>query len=390
MINPLYNFARSLVFVLFFFSLKWSHYFSRLSTETYMFLFSLLFLALFFGRFLKKETMFLPLTNRNIRFKKSYFVIIILFVIDFVYLKEIPLINAIFNSGTYYKDLDHIPLVYPLITSISVFLIVFYFYYYISFKEKIYLTYILILLIPLVLNIGRGLVVMALLPCLLIYLSQLDFRNSYKKIGRLLLISFVFIILFGQLGNVRSTERIKNENNDLNSIIIVAGQATEEFKNSIVPSEFFWLYLYAASPIANFDNILAKRNFIDYSSLSEFIVYNFMPQSLQKRFLGEFKKNTKYLIIDTFNVSTMFALPYFQYGWWGVFFFLFIYVLFFVIAYIIVRGSNYRVLFLAFFSTSFILGWFSNALVLDVIFIPIAICIFLSILNRKRSKPRVF
>tara|TARA_B110000503_G_C7095106_1_gene391204 strand:- start:319 stop:1386 length:1068 start_codon:yes stop_codon:yes gene_type:complete len=355
-----------------------------------MFLFSLLFLALFFGRFLKKETMFLPLTNRNIRFKKSYFVIIILFVIDFVYLKEIPLINAIFNSGTYYKDLDHIPLVYPLITSISVFLIVFYFYYYISFKEKIYLTYILILLIPLVLNIGRGLVVMALLPCLLIYLSQLDFRNSYKKIGRLLLISFVFIILFGQLGNVRSTERIKNENNDLNSIIIVAGQATEEFKNSIVPSEFFWLYLYAASPIANFDNILAKRNFIDYSSLSEFIVYNFMPQSLQKRFLGEFKKNTKYLIIDTFNVSTMFALPYFQYGWWGVFFFLFIYVLFFVIAYIIVRGSNYRVLFLAFFSTSFILGWFSNALVLDVIFIPIAICIFLSILNRKRSKPRVF
>lgn len=384
MLNPFYNLAFSLAFVLFCFSLKWSYYFSSLGSEIWFFLFSLFFLSLFLGRCLKKETVFLPLKDQDISFKKLYLAIIILFILDFVYMKQIPLINAIFNNGTYYKDLEHIPIVYPLITSASVFLIVFYFYQYISFKKKNYLAYSLILFIPFILNIGRGLVVIALLPCFLIYLSQLDFKKSYKKIVRLFLITLLLSILFGKLGNVRSSERIKNKTDDLNSIILQAGEATEEFKKSILPAELFWIYLYTASPIANFDNIVDKRNIIDYSTLGEFVVYNFMPQSLQKRLLGEFKKNTNYLVVDTFNVSTMFALPYFQYGWWGLCMFLLIYFLFFIFSYIIVKGSNYKVVFLAFFSSSFILGWFSNALVLDVVFVPIAICILLSIKNRQK------
>ncbi|MGB0879641.1 MAG: O-antigen polymerase [Polaribacter sp.] len=316
--------------------------------------------------------------NKKVSFKKLSLFVYSIFLLDFLYIKEIPLINAILTKGSYYKDLEHIPMIYPLVSSISVFLIVFYFYQYISFKNKRYLSNVFILLVPIILNVGRGIVVMALIPCLLIYLSELDFKKSYKKIAKLFLILFSLSYLFGLLGDVRISEKLKNKDKNNNDIILQAGEATSEFRESIFPGEMFWVYLYITSPISNFDNAVTYNKKIGLSSLNEFIVYNFLPQSLQKKFLGKFEKNTNYLVVDTFNVSTMYLLPYFQFGWLGVFFFLIIYFVIFFLCFHIVRRGNYKVVFLALFSNSFIIGWFSNALVLDVIFIPILICVILS------------
>jgi hypothetical protein len=222
---------------------------------------------------------------------------------------------------------------------------------------------------------------MAFIPCLLIYLSETNLKKSYKKIVKLFLILFTLTYFFGLLGDIRATERLKEKNNNLNDIILQAGDATEDFKESIFPNEIFWVYLYVTSPICNFNNVLINKQSFEETNLSEFLVYNFLPQSLQKRFLVEFEKNTSFLVVDTFNVSTMFLLPYFQFGWLGISFFLLIYFILFYIYFLFVRRSNYKVIFLAFFSNSFILGWFSNVIVLDVVFVPIFICVLLSFKN---------
>ncbi|WP_207641503.1 O-antigen polymerase [Clostridium sp. KNHs214] len=320
-------------------------------------------------------------TNINIFSSKKMITIIFLgYVINFLYSKEVPLINSIFGIGTYYKDIATIPTFYPLLNSMNVFFVIYNFYLYLNLNEKRHLHTSIILLIPFLITMGRGLIVMAITPCVLMYLSQNIKRFVNKKTYKVIIFLLIFTFLFGYLGNLRTTQSHLKNISPTERILYV-GNATEQFWNKPIPKEYFWAYIYVASPISNFDNFTQY----DYegSTFGGFVAYNFLPQSIRKRVIDENSIDKKiYLIVDEFNVSTAYGIPFYQLGWIGVLLYQLIYYLIFIFMFIIVQRSYYQTIFLSLYSMTSIYSLFSNIFVLDIVAIPIILCVLLSVKKR--------
>jgi len=381
MINPFYVLVFSGITVISMFFLKWSIFYNQLSLQMYMFFIINTATAFSLGFIFRKK----------LRYKNTYFrikypkliggVILLGFLFDILYSKEIPLVSMLTSSGSRYDEVEHLPLFYPLLSSVNVFVIVCLFYSYLCCKNKVCLYVALLLLFPFVINVGRGLVVMSIVPCLLMYLSTKNMFLSVKKIATIFLVLLSILYVFGYAGNIRSasvlSERLHRTSTD--EIILSLGGATEEFKESYIPSEFLWGYLYVVSPICNLNNNILIG--ISEGGGDEFFVYNFAPQSMQKNMFTKFEKDKSFLVVDTFNVSTAFALPYSQFGWAGVFFFqVYLYVLFFFFLFLL-QKSKYKIIYLSLFSTSMLLVWFENVLVLDVIAIPLCLSATMGVLK---------
>jgi oligosaccharide repeat unit polymerase len=379
MINPFFVSSFTLLLVLGFHQLKWSNLYTVLSFNSILFIVLLIISNLFFALVFKKYFKYKVIPFKNINLKVWIIPLIILYIINFLYSGEVPLINLIFNIGTYYKDIEMIPTLFPLLMSINVFLIIYSFSIFNQTKKRKYLKYTLLLLVPIILNNGRGVLVMAVLPCALIYFSSLKLRFLRKHFHVFILGSIFASFVFGYIGNSRMDTR-----ND----ILAIGHANQEFLNYGIPSEFFWTYLYVVSPISNFDNFILNDS--KPSSFFEYFVYNFLPQSLNKSLIDTEEIDRKdFLVIDTFNVSTTYGLAFVMQGWLGVFFYILIYNFFLIFSYFLTKGTPYELILLSLFSMISALSLFSNILVLDVVFIPILITLLLSF-NRKFIKKLTF
>jgi len=81
---------------------------------------------------------------------------------------------------------------------------------------------------------------------------------SYGKIPRQLfyilpIVVVCLLYLFGVLGTLRQS-RAAHTGYD-NTLILKSGKASEAFTHSPIPNEFFWAYVYMASPLANLQQI---------------------------------------------------------------------------------------------------------------------------------------
>ena len=72
-------------------------------------------------------------------------------------------------------------------------------------------------------------------------------KNIIRKLFVLVAFGITAIYMFGYLGNLRSS------NGDPTYIPRASG-ATDKFLDSKIPKEFYWGYLYIASPVANLQN----------------------------------------------------------------------------------------------------------------------------------------
>jgi oligosaccharide repeat unit polymerase len=381
MLNPFYMYMFSNIFVLVFFSFQWSNYYQNLSVELFSFLIINTLISGFIGFFLKKKLRFRAVYKKLPNPKILFLLIYFGYFVNLLYARELPIINVLFNIGSYYKDIENIPSFYPILTALNIFYFVYLFSIYISFKDKKYFYMSLLLLLPLIANMGRGLLVMALIPAVLIFLAHRKSFFSFRGVIKVFTGVVIFTIIFGYLGDIRSVSMAEHrlKNIDVNELILSLGDATNEFRESHIPDSFFWIYLYTVSPVSNLNNIIQHDSL--NSNFSEFFVYNFAPQSLQKIFLGKLEKDKSNLVVDTFNVSTMYALPYTQLGWLGIALFQIIFYILFFILFLILHNSDYKVIFLSFFSSVMLLSGFANMLVLDVIFIPISLCVLLALAN---------
>jgi hypothetical protein len=373
MINPFYLSAISYISVFLVFSLKWSRYYQYLSENILLFFLVNIVLSILLGFYFGKSLKFQNIPNKDKRINFYVILIIVGYFINFMYAREIPLINVIFKIGSYYKDIEMIPTFFPLLTSLTVFFGIYTFNHYLSFKERNYLYKSLILFLLILMNMGRGVLIMALIPCFLLFLSHRKFNINFKNSIGILILLFIILFGFGYLGNVKTFEDPNYRSNTGN--ILVLGSATEEFKESIVPYEFFWTYLYVVSPTANLNSFTQNNGNYD-SGFFEFLTFNFFPQSLQKFFINYESINIKrYLVVDNFNVSTAFVVPYIQLGWLGIILYQVIFYLLIFITLFLLRKSPFKSLFLSLVSTVTVLSLFSNMLILDVLIIPIILCI---------------
>lgn len=381
MINPFYLSTVAYLIAILVFSLKWSGHYQDLERDIYLFFAFNILINSVVGFTFRKKLKFVQLDKEDKKINKLNLFIFLGYLVVFLYSKEIPLINIIFGTGNYYKDIEMIPGFFPLLMAINVFTVIYTFYHYVSFKDKKYFYHVLFLLLPIILYNARGILIMTLIPCFLLFYAAKGSKFMTKRVLKIIGIALISFYIFGYAGNLRSTEMQLQGFNDANELILSLGDAVGEFRESMVPSELFWVYLYIASPIANFNAYI--NNSHQDGQMSEFIIYNFFPQSFQKYILtGDEIDPKEHLVVDTFNASTAYAIPYKQFGWLGVFLYQIGYYVFFCICFIMLHGSRYKSVLLSLYSVIALLSLFYNMLVLDVLMIPIFLCLIFNVINK--------
>ncbi|MBN1111281.1 MAG: oligosaccharide repeat unit polymerase [Bacteroidales bacterium] len=221
------------------------------------------------------------------------------------------------------------------------------FHQFISQKSfKLFLLFMLSVL-PHLLVINRGGLMLIVSSCLVIIIMKKGYIK-FKMFLKLIIFSLVLLSLFGIMGNLRS----KYSRSDDNYILDVGG-ATPEFRNSIIPKVYFWSYIYIASPLGNLQYIIDYRDVSDFGvvDLIDFGVNATMPNFVSKRISPylktKFHSTDNYLVIKAFNVATMYFIPYYILGWWGLIL-MYLFVISVVISYVIFVKDSSRY---------FITGW---------------------------------
>ena len=375
--NPffIYVFGFALTFLVY--SLDWSNIYPDLSIDMKVF-FTITFISfLFFGilvhllKLIKKTPSYTQVTL----LAKCFYTIYFLYFIEFLYYKDIPLISSLTGgSGVSYMDFG-IPLLHGILISFNSFLIAHSFTVYMSTKRRKVLVYNLFLYLPAILIINRSIIVFGVLTSVIIYLNfakNVGIKNQFK----LLILGFIGLFLFGVIGNLRSG----------GDYIYTQSKATSDFMESSIPKEYYWTYLYVASPLANFQNTVNKK-VVDSYSLKGFLFYENLPKIISKN-LGEplgVEKRDLVRIVPWLTVGTTYARSYAYLGWSGPYLlFLSSLVIYLLVIFLVPKNSNYHITTIAILSVIILLNIFTNMLIVTGISFQLVYCIIFSFFERKR------
>jgi hypothetical protein len=158
----------------------------------------------------------------------------------------------------------------------------------------------------------------------------------------------------------------------------LAGRPSAAFKESGVPSTFFWAYLYLTAPIANLQ-LTVDTDSRGHGSVPEFAASELIPDFLAKRIMPRLNSqiasiagnlSTRDLlyswdqpqISDGLNIATLFGRSYGYFGWIGPPLMFLILSVFILVYLIMTRDSIYQVPCLALLNTLVVFCLFNNML----------------------------
>jgi hypothetical protein len=198
------------------------------------------------------------------------------------------------------------------------------------------------------------------------------FKNQLK----LILLALVGLFFFGYVGNLRSGEEF----------IYTQSKVNKEFMESSIPKEYYWTYLYVASPLANFQNTVNKKNVEEYD-FTGFIFYENLPRIISKN-LGEplnIERKDLVRIVPWLTVGTTYARSYSYLGWGGPYL-LFIanLLVYFLILFLVPKKSNYHITTVAILSVIVLLNIFTNMLIVTGISFQLVYCIVFAFFQDKK------
>jgi hypothetical protein len=326
MINPYYIYILTFGTALFVYQLGWSDLYPTLSLELFLFLIMTFVICLFIGNKIYKPIVknFYSIQYNTTVANTSYF-ILVLWGIEFIYNKGIPLFLITTQGVEYDYTSFGIPSLHVFVSTFSSFLIVYTFHLYVSSKNKKVLTLFFINNIPQILLFSRGAVLINIVSCLFIYLLSikdlLNFNRSLKIFANIMVSLSLLLFLFGSAGNIRSENAYVGREN----IILEIGGATQSFRDSFVPPEFLWAYLYISSPLANLQATINTTkddgNLITIDKIFSFVNSEIFPDFISKRTneLYNHKITGAVLIDPALTVSTVYARSYSVLSWIGMF-----------------------------------------------------------------------
>lgn len=325
-VNPFGAYVLGFVFVLLVYQLGWSEFYPSLSIELLYFLLATVFfsLILYFMVPIKREDNeinFMEMSQKKIIIIIS--IIYIIYIGDFIYHGVVPLFDVIQGGNFFYHDFKGMPFFHPLNATFQVFFANYIFCIYCYKKEKKFLISWIVLLIPLLLSFKRGDLVLSLSTALFIYLFRLS-KLKIISIGKIFFTLLIGMYIFGVAGNYRTTNEFYKEPTNDSSLILKWGKASEAFKESYIPKEYFWSYIYISSPLANLQYNIENnkgewKGFLVYLNAT---IYEIMPDFISKRyndFFCEIGQTDVYLIIPAFNVATYYAESFSRNGFLGMF-----------------------------------------------------------------------
>lgn len=383
-VNPFFMYCISWTVVIIVYNLGWSEWFPKLSNNLFLFLFLSVFLSGVIGFFFQNKSYFfyrpIKITNKK-TIRRSLIVLYFLLIVEFFAARSIPLLGYITgNIVVQYVDFG-LPIIHVIVVNGFSFLFLYLFHAYISNKDKSNTYFFRICLfstlLPALLMVNRAVIMYCFFGAALIYLmSRKDLCKSLAKIS---VIGVFIVFLFGLIGNMRTS------NNDNSEVILTLGKATDSFKNSIFPTEFFWTYLYIASPLSNLQSTVNDNESpsIVYSESDVFslVVNCLTPQIISKRL--DVPKKAISREIDVFNVGTVYAQPFATLGWLGVsivYFFTLVFI-FFNLSFVSLR-SDYFVTSLTIINTIIFFNIFENMFVFMGLVPQLLIPIILSLRNK--------
>jgi hypothetical protein len=321
MINPYFCYALSFGVAIVFYSFGWSDLYPRLSITLFIFLLITIAVHIWLGVRIqrKKIIKFSILKIKNI--SSPIFITLLLYLLwafEFLYEGGIPLFKILLKLPYDYRVFG-IPSLHVFIVTFSSFYTIYLFHIFLSTRNKIILFLYLINLLAALLIYNRGMFFFNLSACLFLFVNVIESIPSYYYFF-LTVTTIVLLYFFGVLGTLR-VSREANRNYD-NTLFLDIGKASNSFKKSVVPGEYFWAYIYISSPVANLQNNINcfKSKPITPQRVGEMfnneILFDFISKRINNFFnIEREKENT---IEGPFNVSTVYSRCYSYMGWIGM------------------------------------------------------------------------
>jgi hypothetical protein len=319
MINPytLYCIGFSIALVLY--ALGWSDVYPTLTVSLASFIGCTLILHLALARYWSKTKQFkFYKTSPAINPILVTIFLYALWIADFIYEGGIPLIKILTNKPYDYR-LFGVPSLHVFAVTFSSFYILYLFHAFLSERKKQVFFLFLINFASSILIYSRSMFFFNMAGCFFLYLFSLE-KFPYRKLILLLPLGIVMFYLFGVVGNKRVSFEL-GKTYDPNSFLEI-GKASQSFRESSIPKEFFWSYIYISSPLANLQaNIL--HNHVPPVTFSRVLVYinnEYLFESISKRVnsVAGIEREKEITIKNPFNVSTIYSRSYSYIGWAGM------------------------------------------------------------------------
>lgn len=362
--NPFFVYILSFLLVFIVYSLGWSDVYPPISYTVKLFLLATFVISFFLGFFLEKRKMnaFKPIQSSNYNLLVIG-IIFVGYVLEFIYSGGVPLLQTL-RGGYSYKEFTGIPTLHVILSTFHIFYSVYLFHQYVS-RTSSRRQLLLLFLVSLMFNLlvlNRGAIMITFASCLFIYLLKLKTLKLRKlipiPIGVLLI-----IYLFGIVGNIRYSVSQEDKN-----YILKIGGAADSFIESDIPKEYYWGYLYIASPIGNFQNIVTYREEeFKVRNLVYFALTEPFPDFIAKRMIslmGEeepVEDPAKYLVIPVLNAPTVYYRSFLLIGWCGAWLmYLHSAIVMLVYPFLIRKDSQYYITSWACLLTLILFNIFSN------------------------------
>ncbi|MCQ8909756.1 O-antigen polymerase [Escherichia albertii] len=314
-----------LSFVLF--AIKWSGIYPEVSESLSIFIIGSCLFLFFIGAVLNPVIRgWFNSSNSNIlneykTFKysiKPLVSVVVFFCVEVAYNRKIPLIEMLLGHQYDYRDFTF-PGIHVFFTSLTTFYCIKSFFDYLCFGSKKSLLSSLVCIWIFILLMYRSYIVFCVLN--FIFMFILYKRISIKKIFKLTGIALAIMYFFGLAGDLRTQAQIGDQSFTVSNIIR-ATDADTIFAKQQVLSPLYWAYLYASSPMANFQSTINYyARYSDNNGIEKFVVYEVLPDVIGKRIAILFGLDEEYSplnrIIDFLTVGTIFSDSFVFIGWLG-------------------------------------------------------------------------
>lgn len=364
------------------YNLGWSTLYPVLSSELLIFYLSTFLICGFVGYLIKKVVPFkferIPISKYNIHFITF---IILFFIADCIYARQIPLFSLSSGDESYEGGKTFgIPTVHVIMVTFTLFYSLYVFHQYVSHKKKKLFFLFLLTLFPFVLLLQRSNIMYLFIGATFIYVLSLK-SIGIKRVLLLGVFSLFFIYIFGYLGNLRSG------NGDSTFIPRMSG-VTDKFLKGPVPNEFYWGYLYVASPVANLQNNINLEPYVTPDYLS-FGIYEMLPDFLTKSANNYIDIHPRrfHQLNDFLNVGTIYANSFTYLSWFGMCT-MFTYLMFLMNFYYIVASKlgKYKIAAIALMFNLLAFSNFSNTIQFSAFSIQLVFPILFFLVKQLRPK----
>lgn len=228
--------------------------------------------------------------EQKVKFFK--YVAIVVFIIEIIYSKGLPLFWKIFKTGKTYFDFG-IPSINGALYGIIICLGA----YSIFSKSKDKYIYLLMG----ILMVSRQVLISMFLEAIIFTMCDFSKKIDYRKYAIILV---VLLVGFSVLGNFRSGS------NEMDYVFY----AKEEYKS--LPTTVKWIYSYVTFSITNLDNLVNMTN--GMANFGATMISDILPTVLTNIINIKINQYPYYLELGNFNVSTYLPSVYLDFGIVGV------------------------------------------------------------------------